>query len=89
MLKLNEGQRYVTDPVDVSRTAYMVEPQDVGITMGNFHGDKSYTFLADDAGRLVEVVRNMSPGFMSWGFGSLFSDLRQQYPETKPYRIEG
>lgn len=89
MLKLNEGQRYVTDPVDVVRTAYLVQEADVGVSSGGFQGAQTYTFQADDVGRLVEVVRNMSPGFMSWNFGSIFADLRKQYPETKPYRVEG
>lgn len=89
MRKLNEGERYVTDHVDVVRTAYLVEPIDVGATIDHYHATQKYTFLADDVGRLVEVIRNMSPGSMSWGFGSVFAELRKQYPETKPYVVEG
>lgn len=86
MKKLNEGQRFTTDPVDASRTAYMVEESDVGKQQLNYLGyNQTYTFQADDVGRLIEVVRNMSPGSVSWYFGSMFSELRKQYPDAKPY----
>jgi hypothetical protein len=40
-------------------------------------------------GRLLEVVLDVSPGFVSWGFGSVFTDLREKYPDTQPYIEEG
>ena len=86
MLKLNEGQRYVTDPIEASRTAYLVETSDVGVSQSGYLGQSVYTFQEDDVGRLIEVIRNYSPGFFSWSFGSIFSDLRKQYPDPKPYQ---
>lgn len=86
MKRVGEPDRYITDPVEVKRTPFLVEASDVGKVQKKYLGDQEYTFQADDVGRLVEVVQNMSPGFMSWGFGSIFAKLRQQYPETKPYQ---
>lgn len=86
MKKLNNGRQYVTDPPEVKRTAFLVEASDVGKSQKSYHGMEPYTFKEDDVGRLVEVVTGFSPGFMSWGFSSIFVDLRQQYPNTKPYR---
>jgi len=83
--KVSEIRRHEIDDVDVQRTAYVIEEADVGKTQKMYLGQQPYTFLADDVGRLLEVVKNKSPGFMSWGFGSVFSDLRKQFPETKPY----
>jgi hypothetical protein len=88
MKQLNQGQRFTTDPLEAIRTAFHVEQSDVGLTQGMYLGQHDYTFQADDVGRLVEVVQDMSPGFLSWGFGSVFADLRQQYPDPKPYVVE-
>lgn len=85
MKKVSESRRHETDSLDVQRIAYLVEAGDVGKTQKQYLGQQPYTFLPDDVGRLLEVVKNKSPGFMSWGFGSIFGDLRKQYPETKPY----
>lgn len=85
MHQINNGERFVTDPLECLRTAFLVEETDVGLSLGSFHGAKEYTFQPDDVGRLVEVITEMSPGFISWGFGSIFADLRTKYPETKPY----
>lgn len=85
MRKVSEARRHEIDDVDVQRIAYVIEASDVGKTQKQYLGKQPYTFLADDVGRLLEVVKNKSPGFMSWGFGSIFADLRKQYPETKPY----
>lgn len=85
MRKVSEIRRHEIDDVDVQRTAYLVEQSDVGKSQKMYLGQQPYTFLADDVGRLLEVIKNKSPGFMSWGFGSIFGDLRKQYPETKPY----
>lgn len=85
MKKVSEARRHETDIVEVQRTAYLVEEGDVGKSQKMYLGQEPYTFQADDVGRLLEVVKNKSPGFMSWSFGSIFKDLRQQYPETKPY----
>jgi hypothetical protein len=86
MKQLNNGRRYVTDPIDSSRIAFLVEAEDVGVTQEMYLGQYDYTFEPEDVGRLVEVVQDMSPGFMSWRFGSMFSDLTDQYPETRPYQ---
>lgn len=85
MSPINEGRRYITDPIDVLRSAFLVEGSDVGTTLEFFHGTKEYTFLPDDVGRLGEVITGMSEDSISWGFGSIFADLRAEYPETKPY----
>lgn len=85
MQKASEPRRHETDSVEVTRTAYLVEASDVGKTQKLYLGQEPYTFQADDVGRLLEVVKNKSPGAMSWRFGSIFKDLRQQYPESKPY----
>jgi len=83
--KVSEARRHEVDEPEVQRIAYVVESGDVGKTQGKYLGQGSYTFQQDDVGRLLEVVKNKSPGSMSWRFGSLFSDLTTQYPETKPY----
>jgi hypothetical protein len=83
--KVSEIRRHEIDDIEVQRTAYLVEPTDVGKVQKMYLGQQPYTFLADDVGRLLEVVKNKSPGFMAWSFGSIFKDLRQEYPETKPY----
>lgn len=88
MKKLNEGQRFVTDPIEAKRTAYLVEVADVGKEVPGYLGQSTYTLTESDVGRLVEVVINYSPGFVSWRFGSIFCDLRKQYPDPKPYRKE-
>lgn len=85
MRKLGEPRRYVTDHVDVKRTAFLVEEADVGKVQKQYLGQYSYTFEAKDVGRLVEVIQNYSPGYLSWGFGSIFSDLDAQYPDPYPY----
>lgn len=85
MRKVSEVRRHEIDEVEVQRTAYLVEPSDVGKSQKMYLGQSPYTFLPNDVGRLLEVVKNKSPGFMAWSFGSIFKDLRQEYPETKPY----
>lgn len=85
MTPLNQGRRHVADHIDVLRTAALVEAADVGTTMSMYLGQQDYTFELKDVGRLVEVVQNMSPGFFSWGFVSIFADLREKYPDPFPY----
>lgn len=85
MQQLNDGLRFTTDHVDVKRTAFLVEPEDVGNTIGQYLGQHDYTFEQKDVGRLVEIVQEFSPGYMSWGFGSIFAELNQQHPNTHPY----
>lgn len=85
MLKVSQARRHEGDGEQVQRIAFVVEANDVGKSQKMYLGQQPYTFLADDVGRLLEVVKNVSPGFMSWKFGSIFADLREQYPETKPY----
>jgi len=85
MKVLNDGRQFVTDPMESLRTAALVEEEDVGSTMGQYLGQHDYTFEQKDVGRLIELIENMSPGFMSWGFGSIFSDLREKYPNPFPY----
>ena len=77
--------RLSSDPVDVIRLPVLVETSDVGKTQPNYLGQESYTFLPDDVGRVVEITRNMSPGFTSWRFGSVFKEVRDKYPDHKPY----
>lgn len=85
MNPLNQGRQYVTDHVDVQRTAVLVEQEDVGCVLPSYLGQHDYTFESKDVGRLIETVENMSPGFFSWGFGSIFGDLREQHPDPFPY----
>lgn len=85
MTPLNQGRRDVCDPIDVSRVAALVEESDVGSSLPMYLGQSEYTFEQKDVGRLIETVENMSPGFFSWGFGSRFSDLNEQYPNPFPY----
>lgn len=82
---LHEGRRFVTDPVEAIRISFLVEETDVGTTLENYLGSDEYTFVKDDVGRLAEAVQDMSPNFESWRFGSIFCDLRKQYPDPKPY----
>lgn len=86
MQKVSDARRHEGDGEQVQRVAFLVEESDVGKTQKMYLGQMPYTFLADDVGRLLEVIKNVSPGFMSWKFGSVFPDLRQKYPETKPYQ---
>ncbi len=85
MTPLNQGRQYTTDPPQCLRTAALVDTSDVGETMGQYLGQHDYTFEQKDVGRLIEVIENMSPGFVSWGFGSIFSDLREKHPDSYPY----
>ena len=85
MLALNQGRQFTTDPVGVRRMAALVEAEDVGSTMPMYLGQSDYTFTVDDVGRLLETTENMSPGFFSWHFGSIFDDLRVKYPDPFPY----
>ena len=85
MKKVGEARRHEVDEEQVQRIAFLVEESDVGKSQKMYLGQSAYTFLADDVGRLLEVVKHASPGFMSWKFGSIFQDLRKQYPESKPY----
>ena len=89
MIQVNEGLRHEVDNLDALRTAFLVETSDVGTSVPMYLGQSDYTFQADDVGRLLEVVTDKSPGFMSWAFGSIFKDLREAYPESKPYVREG
>lgn len=85
MKRLNDGRQFTTDEVGAKRYAYVVESGDVGKTQNMYLGQTNYTFLEDDIGRLIEVVVGKSPGFTSWRFGSIFTDLTDQYPDPKPY----
>lgn len=85
MRQLNDGERFMTDPLECKRIAFLVEETDVGQTQEMYLGQQDYTFEPKDVGRLVEVVLDYSPGFMSWGFGSKFTELRQKYPDPFPY----
>lgn len=85
MKKIGEPRRHEINDVEVQRISYIVEESDVGKTQKMYLGQEPYTFLPDDVGRLLEVVKNKSPGSMAWGFGSVFKDLREQYPNPKPY----
>lgn len=85
MNQLNDGRRHEIDNIEATRIAFLVEESDVGQSVPQYLGQTEYTFQADDVGRLVEVVMEKSPGFQAWGFGSVFADLRKQYPESKPY----
>lgn len=85
MKQINNGKQHIADPPEVKRTAFLVEEEDVGSTIGQYLGQFDYTFEPKDVGRLLEVVQEMSPGFVSWNFGSLFTELRQQYPNPFPY----
>lgn len=85
MTPLNQGRQYITDPPSALRTAALVDPEDVGVTMSSYLGQHDYTFEEKDVGRLIEVVQNYSPGFVSWKFGSMFDDLREKYPDPFPY----
>lgn len=85
MIALNQGRRFTTDPVDASRVAALIEEADVGMEMPMYLGQEDYVFKQEDVGRLIETVENMSPGFFSWHFGSIFDDLRDQYPDPFPY----
>lgn len=85
MHQLNQGRQYVTDHVDVKRTAFLVEDDDVGSTLWQYLGQTEYTFVYKDVGRLIEIVQDFSPGFMSWGFASIFADLREKHPDPFPY----
>lgn len=82
---LNQGRQYTTDPPQARRVAAVIEQEDVGCTMPMYLGQSDYTFTKDDVGRLIETTENMSPGFFSWKFGSIFDDLRKQYPDPFPY----
>ena len=85
MLQLNQGRQYVTDPPKVRRMAALVEQEDVGSSMPMFLGQSDYTFRQEDVGRLIETTEEMSPGFFSWRFGSIFTDLMLQHPDPFPY----
>lgn len=85
MKPLNQGRQYVTDPPKVRRMAALVEQDDVGSTMPMYLGQSDYTFEQKDVGRLIETTENVSPGFFSWKFGSIFDDLREKYPDPFPY----
>lgn len=85
MNQLNDGQRHEVDEYPATRIAFLVEETDVGIEQGQYLGQHNYTFEPKDVGRLVEVVMEKSPGFVSWQFGSIFRDLRDKYPDPFPY----
>lgn len=89
MKQLNDGRVFITDHLDVKRIAFLVEETDVGRVEPQYLGQQDYEFKPTDVGRLVEVVLDVSPGFVSWGFGSVFTDLREKYPDTQPYIEEG
>lgn len=85
MNQLNDGRRHNCDNIEATRIAFLVEESDVGQSVPQYLGQTEYTFQADDVGRLIEVVMEKSPGFQAWGFGSVFMDLREKYPDPKPY----
>lgn len=85
MNQLNDGRRHEVDAYPATRIAFLVEDADVGLVQESYLGQHNYTFKQQDVGRLVEVIVDKSPGFVSWGFGSVFGDLRQQYPDPFPY----
>lgn len=85
MQALNQGRQFTTDPVGSKRVAALVEKDDVGSTLPMYLGQSDYTFTEEDVGRLIETTENMSPGFFSWKFGSIFDDLREKYPDPFPY----
>lgn len=85
MKALNQGRQYVTDDPQVRRVAALVEEEDVGCEMPMYLGQQDYTFTKNDVGRLIETVENVSPGFFSWSFGSIFKDLADKYPDPSPY----
>lgn len=89
MNQLNQGQQHFCDNLEALRTAFLVESSDVGLSVPQYLGQREYTFQESDVGRLVEVVTDKSPGFMSWSFGSIFKDLREAYPNKQPYVVEG
>lgn len=89
MIQLNQGQRHYCDNIEALRTAFLVESSDVGLDVPHYLGQSVYTIHESDVGRLLEVVTDKSPGFTSWSFGTTFKDLREAYPETKPYVVEG
>lgn len=84
-MKVISTDRDVTDDVAVKRIAVLVEASDVGKTQPNYLGQTSYTFAERDVGRLIEIVKNVSPGFTSWKFGTRFKELRDKYPDPYPY----
>lgn len=85
MKQLNNGLRHVSDDIDVLRIAFLIEETDVGSYQPHYLGQGEYTFEISDVGRLIEVVTEKSPGSVSWYFGSVFPELRKEYPQTKPY----
>lgn len=85
MQALNQGRQFTTDPPGAKRVAALIEKDDVGSTLPMYLGQQDYTFTEEDVGRLIETVENMSPGFFSWHFGSIFNDLREKYPDPFPY----
>lgn len=85
MQALNQGRQYITDPPQVRRTAAVVEQEDIGSILPMYLGQSEYTFEEKDVGRLIETTENMSPNFFSWKFGSIFTDLANQYPDPFPY----
>lgn len=89
MHQLNEGRRHEVDNLEAQRTAFLVEETDIGTSVPQYLGQSEYVIQPDDVGRLVEVVTEKSPGYMSWVFGSIFKDLREAYPDPKPYVKEG
>lgn len=87
MHQLNDGREHTVDEYPTRRIAFLVEEQDVGLVQDSYLGQESYTFKPEDVGRLLEVVVDKSPGFISWGFSSIFADLREKYPDPFPYRV--
>lgn len=85
MQPLNQGRQYTTDAPQVRRVAALIEKDDVGSTLPMYLGQSDYTFTEQDVGRLIETTENVSPGFFSWKFGSIFDDLREKYPDPFPY----
>lgn len=84
-MKVIATNRLVTDEPEVKRIAVLIEASEVGKTQPNYLGQGTYTFLERDVGRLIEIVKEKSPGFTSWHFGSNFKELREQYPDPYPY----
>lgn len=85
MKALNQGRQFTTDGPSVRRVAALVEQEDVDMELPMYLGQQDYVFTQEDVGRLIETTENVSPGFFSWKFGSIFDDLRVKYPDPFPY----
>ncbi len=80
MRKLCEPRKYTAPNArgrddTTTRQACVVEESDIGKSRPDFGGQRQrpYTFRSDDVGRVFEVMT--APGYHSWYFGSVFSDV--------------